>query len=92
MEKISFKYCPVCGGELNFGTARFPSPYSLIDLIAAEAQFYSDKTAEAYEKHPIKKLFQMNDKSFSVRWGNKGNPAGFCEKCNRIFVEFKATD
>ena len=90
MEKISFKYCSVCGGELDTGKVKFPSFRSIFD---SEAEFYSDKTSETNEKHSKKKLFQTCDKSFTIQtWGVENNSAGYCSKCNRIFLEFKATD
>ena len=63
MEEISFKRCPICGGELDTGKVQFPAPRAIFDLIDAEGKFYSDKTTEANEKHRIKKLFQTCDKS-----------------------------
>lgn len=93
MDKISFNCCPICGGELEFGKVQFPSPKSIGDMIEAEAEFYSDKTSEMYEKHPIKKFFQSGDKSFAIQtWGMDQNCAGYCRKCNRIFMEFEIND
>lgn len=93
MEEISFKRCPICGGELDTGKVQFPAPRAIFDLIDAEGKFYSDKTTEANEKHRIKKLFQTCDKSFPIQtWGIDNNSAGYCGKCNRIFLEFEVTE
>ncbi|MDE5558798.1 MAG: hypothetical protein K2J32_14120 [Ruminococcus sp.] len=73
MSKLSFRYCPVCGGELDTGYAKFPQPYGIFDKIQATGLYYSDKTTvKAFIAHTL---------------GEK-NPAGYCEKCNRIFAEF----
>ena len=93
MEKISFKCCPICGGELDTGKVQFPASRSIFEVIDAEGKFYSDKTTEANENHRIKKLFQTCDKSFTIQmWGRENNSAGYCGKCNRIFLEFEADD
>ena len=90
MEELSFKRCPICGGELDTGKVQFPAPRVIFD---AEGKLYSDKTTEANEKHRIKKLFQTCDKSFPIQtWGIENNLAGYCGKCNHIFLEFEVTE
>jgi len=92
MDKLSFKYCPICGKELDTGKVKFPAPYSIFELIEAEGKYYSDKTSEECREHFVKKLFHTYDKLFTVQTWGVNNFAGYCKDCNRIFVEFEATD
>ncbi|MGN0576767.1 MAG: PF20097 family protein [Ruminococcus sp.] len=93
MSELGFRNCPVCGGELDTGKVKFPAPHSITERFEAEAKFYSDKTSKKYKNHPVKKLFQSYDKSFTIQtFGRADNPAGYCRKCNRIFLEFEVTD
>lgn len=86
MNKISFKYCPICSKELDTGKIKFPAPNSILDLIEAEGKYYSDKTIDA------KKFFKTHDRSFTVQTWGVNNPAGYCKECNRIFAEFEIMD
>ena len=88
MNQLNFKYCPVCGEELDTGKIKFPSPYSFLDI--GHGWYYSDKISEKYEGHPVKKLFGTYDKEFYVQnWGKRaGDSAGYCQKCGKIFAEF----
>ncbi len=92
MDKLSFKYCPICSKELDTGTAKFPAPNSILNCIEAEGKYYSDKTAEEYEGHPVRKLFKKHDHSFTIQTFGANNFAGYCKNCNRIFVEFEVID
>lgn len=92
MSELSFKYCPVCGGELETGKIKFYSPHATVDRFDARGKYYSDETSEKYEGHPIRKLFKKYDKSFSIQAWGADNPAGYCKECNRIFAEFEAAD
>lgn len=92
MSKLSFGFCPICGKELDTGRAKFPAPDAIPNWIKGEGKYYSDKTSEQYDEHPVKKIFQMYDKLFTVQTWKADNPAGYCKECNRIFVEFEATD
>ena len=92
MSKLSFKYCPVCGKELDTGKIKFPAPHSILDIIDAPGKYYSDTTSEYYEGHPIKKLFKTYDKSFTIQILGSDNPGGYCKECDRIFAEFEVTD
>ncbi|MDE6036064.1 MAG: hypothetical protein K2G36_09175 [Ruminococcus sp.] len=76
---LSFKYCPICSGELETGKIKFPAPLSILDVIESEGKYYSDKNSG--------KLFKKSDKHFSIQTDNQ--PAGYCQKCNRIFTEFE---
>lgn len=40
MGEISFKCCPICGGELDNGKVQFPAPRVIFDVIDAEGKFY----------------------------------------------------
>lgn len=88
MKRLSFRYCPVCGGELDTGYAKFPEPYGIFDKIEAHGLYYSDKTTGEFYGHPIKNFFRTSGKAFIAHTLGEKNPAGYCEKCNRIFAEF----
>ena len=93
MSELGFRNCPVCDGELDTGKVKFPEPHAITKQYEAEVKFYSDKTSKKYEKHPVKKLFQRYDKSFTIQtFGREENPAGYCRECNRIFLEFEVND
>lgn len=92
MKKISFRYCPVCGAELDTGKIKFPAPHSILDVIEAEGKYYSDSNAERYDGHPVKKVFQTCDKKFIISTFGNDDPAGYCKDCNKIFTEFEVTE
>lgn len=92
MNKIDFKYCPICSGELDTGKIKFPAPHAITEWIEAEGKYYSDKTAEEYEGHPIRKLFNIYDKEFTVQTFGANNPAGYCKNCGKIFAEFEVIE
>ncbi|MDE6781765.1 MAG: hypothetical protein K2J40_09945 [Ruminococcus sp.] len=92
MSELSFKYCPVCGKELDTGNIKYHAPYGITELFETEGKYYSDKTLEKYEGHPVKNIFKKCDKSFTIQTWGIANPAGYCKECNRIFTEFEATD
>lgn len=93
MDKISFRYCPICSKELDTGQAKFPAPHSILNLIEAEGKYYSDKE-DPYEKtkNPLKRIFWTYDKLFTVQTLGANNFAGYCKNCNKIFVEFEVKD
>lgn len=88
MSKLSFGFCPICGKELDIGKAKFPTPHSILELFEGTGKYYSDKISEKNSK----KLFKTHDKLFTVNTWGADNLAGYCKECNRIFVEFEATD
>lgn len=92
MAELSFRYCPICSGELDTGKVKFPAPNSILNLVEAEGKYYSDKMTEELDGHPVKKLFKTYDKLFNVQTWGVNNPAGYCKECNRIFAEFEVTD
>lgn len=92
MSGLSFKYCPICGKELDTGRAKFPTPHSILECFEGTGKYYSDKTAEEYEKRPVAKIFKMVDKQFTVQNWGADNPAGYCKECDRIFAEFEVID
>lgn len=89
MNKLSFRYCPICAGELDTGKAKFPSPHSILDLIESIGKYYSNKITEELDGHPVKSLLRTCDKEFIVKTLGEKIPAGYCKECNRIFAEFK---
>ena len=92
MSKISFKYCPICNKELDTGKIKFPAPYSIFDVIESTGKYYSDKTTEELDGHPVRKIFQTYDKLFIVKALGEENRAGYCKNCNKIFAEFEVTE
>lgn len=92
MSDISFKFCPICGKELDTGKAKLPAPHAITEWVEGEGKYYSDKTSEQYDGHPVKKIFQTYDKSFTVQTFGANNFAGYCKDCKKIFVEFEVTD
>ena len=93
MEKLSFKFCPVCGKELQCGGLCLPvsrKPGILngfTDLIL----FYSDENIKQKEEHPLKgNLFGECDKTtYFSAFEQPCIPAGYCEDCDRIFADIE---
>ncbi|MBD5158921.1 MAG: hypothetical protein HDT23_01575 [Ruminococcus sp.] len=73
MRELSFKYCPICNGELEIGK---------IESRSRSGVYYSDKITEEIKVHPVKKFLRKPDKTFIV-----GYKAGYCQRCGRIFPE-----
>lgn len=93
MDKLSFRYCPICSKELDTGKVKFPAPHAITEWVEGEGKYYSDK--EDYygkTKNPLKKIFRTYDKLFTVQTFEANNFAGYCKNCNKIFVEFEVTD
>lgn len=84
MSNISFRYCPVYGGELDTGKVVFPPSRTIF----AEGAYYSDKIIKELHGHPVKKILRGPDKTFN---SSGDNPSGYCKKCGKIFMEFKVT-
>lgn len=89
MNGLSFRYCPVCASELDTGKAKFPAPYSILDLIESTGKYYSEKITEELDRHPFKSLLRTCDKEFIVKALGEKIPAGYCKECNKIFAEFE---
>ncbi|MDE5834068.1 MAG: hypothetical protein K2H26_00950, partial [Ruminococcus sp.] len=84
MSNISFRYCPVCSGELETGKVAFPPSRQMFNN---EGAYYSDEITEELDGQFIKQILRKPDKKFSLEQGAE-NPAGYCRKCGRIFSEF----
>lgn len=83
MSKINFKYCPICSTELVTGKIALPAEHSL--SFTQYVNWYSDETVEYNESHVLKNAY---DKRTAVKKAGAIVPAGYCEKCDRIFAEF----
>lgn len=83
MSELSFRYCPVCGEELKTGKIALPAEHSL--SFTQYVNWYSDETVEYNESHILKNAY---DKRTAVKKAGAIVPAGYCEKCDRIFAEF----
>lgn len=83
MSKLSFRYCPVCSGELETGKVAFPPSRNIF----IEGAYYSDKITEEIEGQFLKEILREPDKTFSLEQ-EAGNSAGYCQRCGRIFAEF----
>ena len=84
MSNISFRYCPICNGELETGKVAFPPSRP---IFMNECSYYSDEITEELDGQFIKQMLRKPDKTFILEHGAK-NPAGYCRKCGRIFAEF----
>ncbi len=82
MSNLNFKYCPICDGELETGKMHIPPENSLSFIQYVE--WYSDKTIENDKGHILKSAY---DKRTAVKKSGAIIPAGYCEKCDRIFAE-----
>lgn len=89
MNRLSFRYCLICAGELDTGNAKFPAPYSILDCIESTGKYYSEKITEELDGHPVKSLLRTCDKEFIVQTLGENSPAGYCKKCSKIFAEFE---
>lgn len=83
MSKLSFRYCPICGEELETGKIALPAEHSL--NFTQYVNWYSDETVKYNESHILKNAY---DKRTAVKKAGAIVPAGYCEKCDRIFAEF----
>ena len=86
MSNLSFKYCPVCGGELESGKITLPSEHSL--SLTQYVDWYSDKKIENSKGHILKNALRVYEKRTAVSKFGANIPSGYCEKCDRIFAEF----
>lgn len=90
MNGISFKYCPICGGDLEIGKMQIPSDRTI--YLTEYVWWYSDKNKKNSQSYFPKNLFSNKyDKRTAVR-KIPCIPAGYCEKCDRIFAEFEIRD
>ena len=87
MSELSFKYCPVCGGELEYGKISVPPPRGLVGHI----WFYSKEALEYRNKSRLRKEFLSNC-SKATYFSPLKQPciqAGYCEKCDKILAEIE---
>lgn len=82
MSNLNFKYCPICGGELETGKMAIPPEHGLSFI--QYVGWYSDETIENDKGHILKSAY---DKRTVVKKFGANIPAGYCEKCDRIFAE-----
>lgn len=73
MNGLSFRYCPVCSSELKAGKISLPLERSFSSV--QYVRWHSDENAEYHKRTAINKI-------------GADIPAGYCEKCDKIFAEF----
>ena len=87
MSELSFRYCPVCGEELDTGKILLPLEHGFSSTQYVE--WYSDRKIESNKGNISKGLFKVAyDKRTAVKKVGGHVPSGYCEKCDRIFAEF----
>ena len=85
MSEFSFKYCPVCGKELESGKLMIPDGYSVTEYI----WWYSEKKVLVKRLNECTGLFRILPAEYYKKNSKKLNiPAGYCKRCDRIFAEF----
>jgi len=87
MSELSFKYCPVCGEKLEYGKISVPPPRTL----TGDILFYSEENIEYRNKSCLRKEFLSNYSkiTYFAMFKQPCIPAGYCEKCDRIFAEIE---
>ena len=93
MEKISFKYCPVCGGELQEGKISVPVSrrIGIMNGFTDTINFYCEEDIQYNKEHPLKSAFSVSytkSTCFSA-FKQPCIPAGYCEKCDRIIADIE---
>ncbi|MDE5770623.1 MAG: hypothetical protein K2I06_03180 [Ruminococcus sp.] len=87
MSELSFRYCPICGEELQTGKILLPFERGFSSTQYVE--WYSDRKTEGNKGHISKGLFKIAyDKRTAVKKVGGHVPSGYCENCDRIFAEF----
>ncbi|MBO5104816.1 MAG: hypothetical protein J6B74_07140 [Ruminococcus sp.] len=87
MSELSFRYCPICGGELESGKILLPPEHSL--SLTQYVEWYSNEKIERNKWHISRGLLAVAyDKRTAIKKSGANVPAGYCEKCDRIFAEF----
>ena len=93
MGKISFKYCPVCGGELQEGKISVPVSrrIGIMNGFTDTINFYCEEDIQYNKEHPLKSAFSVSytkSTCFSA-FKQPCIPAGYCEKCDRIIADIE---
>ena len=87
MSELSFRYCPICGGELESGKILLPSEHSL--SLTQYVEWYSNEKIERNKGRISRGLLTVAyDKRTAVKKSDANVPAGYCQKCDRFFAEF----
>ena len=93
MGDLSFKCCPVCGGELQEGKISVPVSrrIGIMNDFTDTINFYCEEDIQYNKEHPIKSAFSVSytkSTSFSA-FKQPCIPAGYCEKCDRIIADIE---
>lgn len=87
MGDLSFKFCPVCGGELQSGKLRVPSERTVYSM--QYCSWYSEKDMNWMNEHPLKAAFVNRQPIKTVVSKKPCIPSGYCSNCNKIFAELE---
>lgn len=93
MGEISFKYCPVCGSELQEGKISVPVSRKpgVMNGFTDTILFYCEEDIQYQKEHPVKSAFSVaysKSTCFSA-FKQPCIPAGYCEKCDRIIADIE---
>ena len=93
MSELSFKYCPLCKGELKSGKISVPisRKSGILNGFTDFISFYSEEDLEYLRQHLVKATFSGADTktTYFSAFKQPCIPAGYCEKCDRIFAEIE---
>lgn len=85
MSELNFRYCPICSRLLECGTLMIPEGRSVSDYV----WWHSENKIIIKRLDECVGVFRKIPAEYDRKNFNKINiPAGYCKKCNRIFVEF----
>jgi len=93
MGDLSFKYCPVCGSELQEGKISVPvsRKTGVMNGFTDTILFYCEEDIQYQKEHPVKSAFSdtySKSTCFSA-FKQPCIPAGYCEKCDRIIADIE---
>lgn len=83
MSNLSFKFCPVCNSEIVTGKISLPIEQGFKSMQWIE--WFSEKKITNNKRRILRMAY---DKRTAVNKCGSNVPAGYCEKCDRIFAEF----
>ncbi|MCM1505762.1 MAG: PF20097 family protein [Ruminococcus flavefaciens] len=89
MSSIVFRYCPLCSRRLERGKLILPHGNSVTGYV----WWYSEEKVIVRSLDDCVGLFQtMHGGRDGKTFSKSDIPAGFCEKCDRIFAEFEVVN
>lgn len=89
MNEHSLNYCPMCGKPLEYGKLILPYRNSVTGYV----WWHSEKKVIVKSLNDCIGLFRtMHGGRDGKTFRKYDIPAGFCEKCDRIFAEFEVVN